>query len=309
MTDPIDYGAYVLTEEKIQALVTFFTKDYGQEAFSFVKNHHRLLHYLGEGIDLLPPQETEGKRRKFSFFDLVWLGIVLELRAYGMEKEKIAVLKEELMVTPDYAKLLKTISERRAEFEETMRASLNLTEEGTRQIIDTLLAKKQELLRQDTTLLATYLYYTVTKETPVSLLVSKDGHHQLRPMDVAESDLPPLDGGPFATSYLTLSLDGILRFYAALPLVTPSIKKVFLTEREQALIEETRKEGLKSVTVRFRNGKMEQLESTKQKKVSVEARLTEMLIKGGYEDIKITTEKGRIVSVEQTEKKRFEAKA
>lgn len=306
MTGPIDYGALSLSEEKLQALVPFFTKDYGQEAFSFVKNHHRLLNYWSEGINLLPPQEADGKRRKFSFIDLVWLGIVLELRSYGMEKETIAVLKEELLVSADYATLLKTIKEKREELEMTMRESLGLTEAGIRDMLDTIVEKQREEQKQEFSLLATYVYYVIGREAPVQLLVSKEGHHQLRPIDVSDRDLPPLEEGPFATSYLTLSLNGIMRFYAALPLVTQPVKNMFLTERERQLIEETRKEGVKSLTIRFKGGRMEQLESTKQKKVPIEARLTEVLIKGGYENLVVTTEKGRIVSVEQTTKKRFD---
>jgi DNA-binding transcriptional MerR regulator len=309
MTQPIDFGSLLLSDEKLNALVPFFTKDYGQEAFSFVKNHQRLLNYWSEGINLLPPQESEGKRRKFSFFDLVWLGIVLELRSYGMEKETIAVLKDELFAPYDYSEMLKMMKLKRQELEEAMRTTLKLTEVGARHMVDTILEKQGELQKSGFSMLALYVNYVIGKETPLKLLVSKEGHHKVLPMDVAESELPPVEEGAYANSYLTLSLDGIMRFYAALPLVTQSVKKAFLTEREQQLIEEVRREGVKSLTIRFQDGKMEQVESTTKKKVSIEARLTEVLIKGGYENLNIITENGCIVSVEQTQKKRFAGKA
>lgn len=309
MESTIDFGSLYLSQEKLDALVPFFTKDYGQEIFSFVKNHHRLLHYWGEGINLLPPQEAEGKRRRFSFFDLVWLGLVLELRDYGMEKEKIAVLKKELFAPYDYTTMLQVIKQKRRELEEQMRKSLGLTEAGARHMVDTILEKQGELQTQGYSLLATYIYYVIGREAPVNLLVSKEGHHQMVPLDVDEQALPSPSEGTFANSYLTLSLNGIMQSFASLPLVTQAIKKAFLTAREQELIAEIRKEGLKSLTVHFRGGRMETLESTSKKKVAAESRLLEVLIKGGYENLSITTEKGRIVNVEQTEKKRFQSKA
>jgi hypothetical protein len=235
----------------------------------------------------------------------VWLGIVLELRSYGMEKETIAVLKGELLLSPDYVKLLKTIEEQRSELEKTMEESLGISKAGIRDMLDTILEKQRGEQKQEFSVLATYLYFAIGRETPGLLLVSKEGHHQFHPTDLSPTDLPSLSEGLFATSYVTLSLDGIMRFYAALPLVSRPVKNLFLTHREQQLIDETRQEGIKSLTIRFKGGRMEQLESTKQKKVLLEARLSEVLLKGGYENLTISTEKGQIVYAEQTIKKRF----
>lgn len=64
-----------LTDIDIQSLAPLFSKDYSQEAMSFLSNYHRILNYWGEGVDILPPQLGEGKRRRFSF--LIWCGLGL----------------------------------------------------------------------------------------------------------------------------------------------------------------------------------------------------------------------------------------
>ncbi|RYY43443.1 MAG: hypothetical protein EOO06_19700, partial [Chitinophagaceae bacterium] len=63
-------GEPLLSEIDIQNLAPLFLKDYSQEVMSFLSNYHRILNYWGEGVDILPLQLEEGKRRRFSFFDL-----------------------------------------------------------------------------------------------------------------------------------------------------------------------------------------------------------------------------------------------
>src|SRR5438105_9744075 len=107
-----------LSEEEMSDLASLlFQKDYTSDAFSFIENHRRILNYWASDINLLPFEGEEGKRRKFSFFDLVWLHIVKELRDFGMEKDKIAVLKKELLTPENHEKNVQELKKNRKELE------------------------------------------------------------------------------------------------------------------------------------------------------------------------------------------------
>jgi len=297
---------FTVSEPELEALVPLFIKDHTHEALSYIRNHHRVLNYWGEGVNLLPPQEdSTGKRYRFSFFDLVWLGIVKELRDYGMEKEKIAVLKEELFSPVDHKGHLRTIREHQKEVEVMLAKSYGVATSVIRELLEQY-AKKQEQTRTlGFTYLTTYLYYIIGRKQPVRLLVSKEGHHRPALLQ-ADGTWLVEEEGSFSTSYISITLSEIMHFFAAQSFVTDTVKQTLVSPQEWQLIEACRKEGLKSITVHFKDGRLQKLESTRRKKIVLEARLTELLLKGGYENLTISTENGQIVYAEQTTKKRFD---
>ena len=81
------------------------------------------------------------------------------------------------------------------------------------------------------------------------------------------------------------------------------MKKQLLSEKEWQLIEYSGKPELTTIKVTYNGeGDMKLVELTKKKKVSVEARLTEVLLKGGYERIEIHTNGDTPISFTSTEK-------
>jgi DNA-binding transcriptional MerR regulator len=297
---------YSVTEQELEALVPLFTKDHSHEALSFIRNHHRLLHYWGDGINLLPPQDDSvGKRYRFSFFDLVWLGIVKELRDYGMEKEKIAVLRDELLSPVDHKSNLRIIREHQKELEAMLSKTYGVATSDIRALLEQYAQKQEQVRPLGFTLLATYLYAIIGQKKSLRLLISKEGHHRVAVLAVDGTWVVD-EEGLFSTSFVSISLSEVMHFFAARAFVKDSVKQTLLSPQEWQLIQETRAEGLKSVTVNFKDGKMQTLESTRKIKIPMEARLTEVLLKGGYENLTIVTEKGQIVYGEQTIKKRFD---
>ncbi|WP_121354760.1 helix-turn-helix domain-containing protein [Flavisolibacter nicotianae] len=295
----------LIPDAAFEQLAPLFTKDYSQEALSFLKNYHRVLNYWAEGIDILPPQLEEGKRRRFSFFDLVWLGIVRELREYGMEKEKIAVLKEELFAPFDNKEVLRQLKLTRKETEAQLAKMYGVATSVVKPILDEYFQKQADIQALGYSKLSIYLYNVLGTRLPFSLWVSKEGKHRLVFQNKDGILFMGDEGGPMETSYLMISLNGVMGFFAGLELVSDTVRQAVLTQEEWQLIQETRKEGLKSITVHFKDGKPQTLESTRRKKIAMEARLTEVLLKGGYENLTIVTEKGQIVYAEKTTKKRF----
>jgi DNA-binding transcriptional MerR regulator len=291
-----------ISDLELQKLAPFFVKDYSQEAMSFLSNYHRILNYWGDGVDILPPQQGEGKRRKFSFFDLVWLGIVRELREFGMEKEKIAVLKGELLSPPDHKEIRKQLRQYRKESEEILSKNYGVGTDQIIPILDEYLSKHMEVQKLSFSLLSIYIYYLLGRNSDVSILVGKDGHHQIYLPDFAYSEIK--EGvKPSIGSHISISLNEVIHFFVTLPYVKDDVKQQLLSPKEWQLIELSRKPDLSYVKVSYNeDGNMKMVELTRKKKVSVEARLTEILLKGGYERIEIETQGGKPVSYRSTEK-------
>jgi hypothetical protein len=150
-----------------------------------------------------------------------------------------------------------------------------------------------------------YLYNVLGTRLPHSLWVSKEGAHRLVFQNKDGVLLTGDEGGPLEASYIMISLNAVIGFFARQQMVSDTVRQTLLSPQEWQLIEETRAAGLKSVTIGFKDGRMHTLESTRRKKIAMETRLLEVLLKGGYENLTIATEKGQIVYAEQTIKKRF----
>ncbi|RYY43365.1 MAG: hypothetical protein EOO06_19795 [Chitinophagaceae bacterium] len=292
----------LLSEIDIQSLAPLFLKDYSQEVMSFLSNYHRILNYWGEGVDILPLQLEEGKRRRFSFFDLVWLGIVRELRDFGMEKEKIAVLKSELLSPPDHKEVVKQLKQYRKEAEEILSKDYGVGSDQIRAVLDEYLSRQQDVQELSFSSLSIYIYYVVNGKSDVQLLIGKDGRHRL-----SSPDLPHLEAAygaePSSGSYICISIKEVMHFFVTLPQVKDEVKRQLFSDKEWQLLELSRKPELTSIKVSYNgDGEMKMLELTKKKKVSAEARLTEVLLKGGYERIEIQTQDGKPIFYTSTEK-------
>jgi hypothetical protein len=281
------FASLIIPDDAFARLAPLFTKDYSQDAMSFIKNHHRVLHYWSEGVDIR-------------------LGIVRELREYGMEKEKILVLKGELFSPVDHKAALCELKQNRKETEAQLAKLYGVATSIVKPILDEYFRKGAELQALGYSNLSIYLYNVLGTRLPYSLWVNKEGKHRLVFQNKDGVPLMGDEGGPLEASYIMISLNAIVGFFAGLEMINDTIRQTLLSPQEWQLIEETRAEGLKSLTVKFKEGKMLTLESTRRKKIRLEARLLEVLLKGGYENLTIVTEKGQIVYAEQTVKKRFD---
>ena len=87
--------------------------------------------------------------------------------------------------------------------------------------------------------------------------------------------------------------------YAPLEYLTRS---KILSEREAVLLDEFRRNDIISLTVKFHKGEAHVMEIKKHKKIEIQARLSEVILKGGYEDIIIKTQNGTIHYSEQIKK-------
>ncbi|KAF5041221.1 hypothetical protein DSECCO2_525250 [anaerobic digester metagenome] len=140
----------------------------------------------------------------------------------------------------------------------------------------------------------------------VKLLIDVNG--VVIPVSESEKDNPLYeklmdDTGFDRESYMTISM---LKFFRRFI----QNKEYFQFVRENRILNENEthilsllREGMaKSITIRFRDQKPYLIEVTREKKIHAEARLSEILIRGGYQDISMKTENGNIVITNVTSK-------
>lgn len=76
-----------------------------------------------------------------------------------------------------------------------------------------------------------------------------------------------------------------------------------LSSDEKRIIDLIREKGTKKVEISFTsNAEPQMIKITSQNKLDSAARVKELIMDGGYHDIKITTEKGKVVHCENTRK-------
>lgn len=303
-SEPID-NPFAVSEEVARDLgVILYQQDYTADALSFLTNYSRILNYWGEGAhDLLPPKTNEG-RRKFSFLDLIWLGIVKEARDFGMEKEAIYKLKEELFDTSDIEGFASVAKTNRPEMEQTLRDQFGINSLQAKAILDDILEKQATIRELKLSRLFSFVASVVKDKEPLYLLVNKEGSH----CPLLEKIFPHLLATPAFTDFyrkphLSICINQIIGFFLSKDYIKDSLKQTLFSKQEWQIIETIRKEKPKSVSIYFTDGgATETFEVTKKIYIALEARLSEIMARGGYEKLEVVTQNGKPVYALKTEK-------
>lgn len=294
-----------LTNSDYQELgLLLFQKDYSSEALSFIQNHARTLNYWAEGQhNLLPLSDEAQKRRRYSFMDLVWLGIVNELREMGMEKEKISVLKEELYIANTTQKFVDRLHKDKKATAALLTEHLGFNPLQAQAMLEKVLALQDQLEDLQLTPLYEYVNWALIRKTPLYLLVNNNGQHYI----FYEEDLSSLQKEPlksfFRNPHRCILLNAVVGHFVASSHIKDDIKEKVFSTQEWRLIELIRKEKPQSVTIDYgKEGEVEAITITKQVHIQLEARLSEIMAKGGYEKIEVKTQNGKIATAKKSVK-------
>jgi DNA-binding transcriptional MerR regulator len=290
-------------EELLRITPLLFEKDYTSTALQFLGSPARTLNYWADEPNILPVGDEAGKRRRYSFFDMIWLIVIKELRTIGMEKKALSILKEELITPIDIDSLAKKVAEERIQMEATFRNHFKLSEETIKTLFDHLNEKKKDLEQLQSTKLYAYIMYSLGQQKVVRLLINKNGNHFL----YLESDLAGLyhvenDYPELGNTYITINLSNVFTGLLCQPQIKDKFKEAFFTIEEWKLLQFLQKEKPVSIKVTYKGDRMDLLEIEKKKTIRAEARLTEIMLQKGYETIEIKSLKGNIVHCTSTEK-------
>lgn len=257
----------------------------------------RLLnHYAGLGLFV---GEKEGKRhrRRFSFVELVWIRIIIDLREFGLSLDAIGSLKKQLIDALSWKDYLSILESSVPDQKDS-----HLIQQISKEDAEQIEAIKKELgnseLSSGISVLALLITDFVMKRKQYELKIESNG--QLHFGDKAREDLPTPKGHYINLSF-TEVMKQLLGDQGSLEKL-PDVKVI--TDQEQEVLKHIRKGNLKELTVRFNKENEISLIETKQtfNKVDVEARYMDHILKGGFHEISYITKDGKIVGFNRTTK-------
>lgn len=293
-----------LSPEQLQKLGgLIFEKDYTSKALIFLENPARTLHYWSEEPNILPHDDGARKRHRYSFFDLLWLKLISDLREFGMGKAALFNLKKELLIPINMEELSQKIQAEHNEIEQLMKVQFGKSHEEIKALFDTLQERKTEITQQQATKLYAHTWYTLGQQKVVRLLINKSGNC----FPYYEGDVPGLfhmerDKQQLGKVYCVVNLTDLITDLLSIDSIKDTFKEAFFTKEEWNLLQFLRGEKPHSILVTYKGERMDLLKIVRRKHISPEARLNEILLKNAYETIEIESINGSIIQCISTQK-------
>ncbi len=296
----------LLTEEELREYDHLFeellSKEFSTSDLDIAGVTPKLLHdWNKQGITLYPTNER--KRRKFSFEEFSWFLALGQMRNFGLSIAHIKRFKEHCAINMDVTKALS--DDLVAEQMSKMIPGLSLEE--AKMIVASDELKEMITSRLNFTTFGLMIMDSVIRREGLSLMILEDGDFlPVKPrflngylkypqfLTLLQRPYFNLSIVEIVSAYLGAKLNG--RYEYNFDVVTP---------KEKEILEVIRAGKCNSLEIIFKDGKVERLESTKEIKVYSQNQLAEIITSDGYQDISIKTQKGKIVSVKNTKKKKF----
>lgn len=264
--------------------------------------HRSLILWDKEGL-LYSPSE-KGKWRRFDFFELVWIKLISKLRDFNIPIKTIRKLKENILILPDLTDpvLFDMICEN------VLRIAPPERKAETRKI----LSNKGMIIKEFSSvlipLLFLYIMDVILLKSHFAILVNLEGDF-FPYKEFYIEEIQQVQGYYefIHKSHVSISLSEIVvNFLIDEDLELTQNKLAILTEAEAQIINTIRKEKLIYLKIRFnKENDIDLIEATRSQKVSKEARLIDLIMSNGYQDIEIKTEKGNIVHCINTRKEKL----
>ncbi len=247
---------------------------------------HRWVTYWDQQGILLE-QHEDGKWRRFSLVEYVWLEAIKKMRVFHIPLPMIKVIRDQLCNVQ-----IDTSPQSVSQYEKILRDSgvdpdsVALSKEAANSIIS------------DGNYLSFFVLQMILAKESFALIVNDKGQY----FPCNDNMLPLLfnhhEMGPFLkNSYVRISLSEILVNIMSNWAPVHLFETLgIITENEYKVLEALRQEKVISVNVKLNEEKEIQLiESTKMEQVSTKNDLLNLIMREGYQEITLKTEKGKIV--------------
>jgi len=258
-------------------------------------------HWYAKG--LLIGNYEERKWRKFNLVEYVWLKMILRMRAFNISLETIRSVKDTLDV--DY-----TMGDFMKNSDIDLMGIIPKFAPSGKETAAKIILKDKEVLENikhfSINLLELYIMDILTLYSYYSILINPNG--EIIPIKYSYLELysDKMEFKNFITkSYASISITEILRDFILEKDIDLNNKRrlAILTEEESLVLNAIRQDDLKSVVIKFDNDKkMNLLEEVRESKIDKAARLAELIMAKGYQDITIKTQDGQIVYCENKKK-------
>lgn len=263
-----------------------------------------------EDMGVLPDKDRPTRKHSFTFTELIWLFLVRELRDFGLPLKMISRARDQLLEQVDYTEY--TVDE---DVENTM-AFLTVFNDFTpeddkklRQYLKDSQGELPDLPSFDTrkmSALHVMLMEALTGEVSFRIMVDKYGNvMEFSDILTDRYAREMLAWG----SCIVIPLNNALRMFFQDTRSMDFLKvSGLLTQEEIAILELVRKGDITEATIKFRDGKPAQLSFAQEIRVQSSARIAEILARGAYQTLQITTQSGKISISKLTTKKKLDDK-
>ena len=283
---------FVHLKQYISGEPLFFLKDTGIA-------YRNINHWDTQGL-LRTQRQEEGKWRRFSFVDYIWLRIVNNLRNLGIPIFLITRLKEEVFtdlsvgVVIDFYKANPEIMENLTE-EQRAELMLYLNGEGP----------KTEDEPVGITLFELLICETVINKIPVSLLLFEDGSfipwYEGATAIYTKEDLEK----KMFDTHVTLSLSKLIKEFLVDEKSVFALPKLPIFETNEVKLLEMISSGeYEAITINYKNRKIKSVELVKAQ--DVKRKIVDIITENAYQDIVIKTHKGMVTTIKNTIKLQFD---
>lgn len=265
--------------------------------------YSELTNWERNGLLYIKDEESKGTWKKLNYIEYTWICIVSELIVFGFNYAEIKNLKEILFDTIGFKELRKGILDSDKEnFTPAMHEAAALIEKdhNVDEIMKGFSVCVLELCIAEIILFGSDYFFYVFKDIEFPFLPWSEkaikGYQTVGSYEIMENKIKE--------SHCALSVSNIVFKFvnrnASVDKLTPSI----LTKQEYTILKMIRKnyKDLKSMNIRFADGKIERMELTTTKKATAESRIIDYIKKGQYQRITIDTEDGKMVNFENTQK-------
>lgn len=248
---------------------------------------------------LLPVAKKKGWH-KFNLTECVWLKIILHLRELNINLDAIRIIKESLFSKPDLVELM----EEHDIFKELKGAFEVNDYENVSEIIDSD-DFKDSMREEKMTVLDSLIIDLIVTRSNFRLLFNNNGDVMTHKDNYDEYLKSFPEYRQFIRStHVSVSLNQVL-FEITNELIEDDhlVTLQILSDPEKKIIQLIREKGTKKAEISFASDDSPQMiKITNQNKLDSAARVKELLMDGGYQDIKITTQNGKVVCFENTRK-------
>jgi DNA-binding transcriptional MerR regulator len=259
------------------------------------------------GLLLKSPEKN--RMHRFSLTEFVWVKIIEKMRNYNVLIETIQRFKNEnvLFERDNIDEIFKdprffeSMIEKFGESERKTLEDFFSMSDNVKKFLSTLPIDLFNINQLDGMIL-----FCLMIKKPFSIFLNNQGDSFY--FSPAFLEYPELDSeellNVLSGSYVSISLTEVLaECIAVAPLEKVSKQLKLVTESEAIVLEALQKEDIQSLSIRFnKKGEMDLMEITKMELVDKKARLLELILMNGYQDITMKTANGDIILCKNTRK-------
>ena len=274
-------------------------------------SYRELNHWSTNG--LLFEENEKGKWRKFNAIELIWIEFLKELRYYNLPLIVLKIIKETASLPIPYSNIVEEIGI--DEFEAILKRQFSKEEYET--IINSeahqLLRKTKKINGLDeygpNSIFELFLLEAYFLKFQCKILLNFNGHttfsNELYRHEIINSTYYKMH---LERSHLSVSINELIsKVFKDYSIRDLHVQWKLINQDEIELLDLIQsRQQIKSINVRFNNqSKIDLLEIKEEIKISIDQYVKDLLVKGGYEEIKIITQNGRIAICEKTTKRKI----